>query len=75
MGRDDDLAEKLCEHVRAWVRRVQPSVSDECDFAELTIRLHAPQWEDDGTPYLEASIEERLTVKDTGGIVPKEPPR
>lgn len=65
----DDLAESLRRYVTAWVARVGPRVRDEMCVAAINIRLDQPQGEEDGTLYLDYTIDETSTADRSGGRV------
>lgn len=64
---DPDLAERLRRYVTDWVNRVAPRIRDEMALAKLEIVLSQPQGEDDGTLYLDFTIDETVTADRSGG--------
>lgn len=66
---EPDLAESLRGYITAWVERVGPRIRDEMCVAAITIRLDQPQGEDDGTLYLDYTIDETITADRSGGRV------
>lgn len=66
---EPDLAESLRGYITAWVERVAPRIRDEMCVAAITIRIDQPQGEDDGTLYLDYTIDETITADRSGGRV------
>lgn len=65
----DDLTSALTDYVAAWVDRVAPRIRDEMALAKLEIVLTQPQSEEDGTLYLDFSIDETVTADRSGARV------
>lgn len=66
---DNDLTATLQRYLADWVNRVAPRIRDEMALAKLEIVLSQPQGEDDGTLYLDASVDETVTMDRSGGRV------
>lgn len=66
-----NLADMLCDKIRAWVARMAPRITekDGVDYASIEITLLQPGGDDDGTLMLEARIEEKCTTDDLDGRV------
>jgi hypothetical protein len=69
MADADDLAESLSRYITSWVARVAQRCRDEMCVASITIRLDQPQGEEDGTLYLDYTIDETITADRSGGRV------
>lgn len=65
----DDLGGLLGRYVAGWVVRSALRIRDEMCVAKLEIRLLMPQGEDDGTLYLDYTIDETITADSAGGRV------
>lgn len=69
----ENLDEMLHQRVTSFVRRALDHLdSDGCQVAEMKIRLHTQQWDDDETPVLDADVEETFHVTELTGRVPAE---
>lgn len=67
----DSLEEKVVARVREWFHRVAPNLDRgrEQHTAEITIRIHDRQGDEDDTLYLDATVEE-TRYDEFGGRVP-----
>jgi hypothetical protein len=65
----DDLAEKLRGYITEWLARSALRIRDEMCVAAITIRVEQPQGDDDGTLYLDCTIDETVTTDRTGGRI------
>jgi hypothetical protein len=66
---EQDLSAQLARYITAWIARVAPRCRDEMCVASITIRLDQPQGEEDGTLYLDYTIDETITADRSGGRV------
>lgn len=70
-----ELEEALCTRVRDWLRRVAPllnrTIEVPIDYAEITIRVDDPGWDDDNVLILRAKIEENSHTAELEGRVPE----
>ena len=67
----DPLVDKLVARLRTFMARAAEEVTDETRIATLEISIMNPQWEEDGTPYLEARVSETFVADEVNGHVPK----
>lgn len=65
------LEDVIAEKVKEWVRRASARMEQESDWATLKIHLHDLGYDDDGTPLLDARLEEKVISEDISGRVPR----
>lgn len=67
----DPLEERLAERVRAFCRVAFDRLADTAHSARIEITVDDYGWDEDGTPILEARIEERWLVDEECGHGPE----
>lgn len=70
---DSILEVRLVARLRSFISRAAPLVRDQNGTATLTIMLHQPGGDTDGTLYLEAAIKEELELDGEEGRIPGVP--
>jgi hypothetical protein len=72
---DRTLKQQLTDRFSAWFDEAAKrlNVDPPCDVERFMVRVHSPEWEDDGTLYLSADVEATRHEESCGSTTEKRP--